>query len=98
MRTWTRLDTVEHCGGCGQRVAAQEPICLLAIPGVSRPKLRCQACVGPPDDALAQRDSEIAELRQADLAAPPAARQAAPRRPMRASADWLNDWERDKEP
>ncbi len=92
-----RLTTVEHCGACGQRIAAHEPLCLLAIPGVSRPKVRCQTCLGPPDDAFTQRDKDLAELRQADLGAPPPERKAAPpRRPQRVSADWLVDWENRK--
>lgn len=91
-----RLDTVEHCGACGGRIAEHEPLCLLAIPGKARPLLRCVTCLGPPDDAFTQRDKDIAELRQADLNAPPPERKTV-RRPERVSAEWLRDWE-DKNP
>ncbi len=93
MKLWKRLTTDEHCGRCGQQILRDAPICLLIVPNVKRPLLRCESCAGPPDDALAQRDREIAELRQADLAAPPPARPAPVRRPQRVSADWLVDWE-----
>lgn len=63
-RLWKRLDTDEHCGQCGQPVLRDHPICLLLIPGVKRPLLRCEKCIGPAPDPTATLTTDLAELRK----------------------------------
>ena len=51
-REWRRAPSVTLCGGCSHRQIEQdEPALYITIPGVKKPRIRCQDCAGkaPPD-------------------------------------------------
>lgn len=54
MTEWARAVVSMLCGNCGTLIAAGEPVRVFRLPGVKRPKVRCQtlACAGqmvPPE-------------------------------------------------
>lgn len=51
-REWQRAPAATLCGGCRNRTIEQNgPALYITIPGVKRPRVRCQNCAGeaPPD-------------------------------------------------
>lgn len=49
MRTWQRADRPTICGGPHDQplvIAIGEPVFVITIPGVGKPKYRCQSCAG----------------------------------------------------
>lgn len=49
MRTWTRADRPTLCGGPHDQplvIAIGEPVFVITIPAIARPKYRCVNCVG----------------------------------------------------
>lgn len=52
MRTWTRVAVPTYCGGCGNLVPAEGAVLHISIPGVNKPKIRCEDCDGPAPNNL----------------------------------------------
>ncbi len=48
MRTWIRADYARLCGGCNAVIRPGDPVQVLTLPAVSRPKYRCPTCAGEP--------------------------------------------------
>lgn len=49
MRRWTRATAETICGGvCGHRIARGEPLLIITLVGVTRPRVRCRQCAGEP--------------------------------------------------
>lgn len=51
MRQWQRADRPTICGGPHDQplvIAIGEPVFVITIPGVTRPKYRCSGCAGEP--------------------------------------------------
>lgn len=49
MRTWQRADRPTLCGGTHdqpQVIAIGEPVLVITIPNIARPKYRCPSCAG----------------------------------------------------
>lgn len=66
MRTWTQSALGFVCGSCAAIYAPETPVCLILLPGLKHPKLRCVECAGesaPVDVPLrSQRPAEPAGM------------------------------------
>ena len=48
MRTWARAVVPVLCGFCSELVKTGEPVLVVTLPAIDKPRYRCPACVGEP--------------------------------------------------
>jgi hypothetical protein len=74
MREWTRAKSSTLCAGCGAQMLRGDPLLLIHLPGVEKPRRRCQACAGseaPPDlPALVEKSRMTKPLSKLSVAIP----------------------------
>lgn len=48
MRTWDRAIVPVLCGFCGELVTPGDPVLVVTLPAIDKPRYRCPGCVGEP--------------------------------------------------